>query len=386
MVFSTRAIRGRAKAAVPALAAALLTVGLASPAAADEIFVVERGELKKLDTETGQRTTVGPTDLRVQGLTFLDRDRLLAVTSDGSLHLIDPEDATGELLLAAPADQEALFQGSLAAAPGGNVYILTRRSQEPPRLELLNLETLEVEDLGFVNLAESTGVSLRFSFGLGFIDEALVVAGETTDPAVRGIFSLSPVTGLLDLAVTWRNNLLQSFAEGSQGSLWVLDFPGLVAPPSTRIFRVNPETGQILLEPRVFNLGSDVRSLAIRPLADLGCVETATRKCFLEGRYTAEVRFRDFAGLEGDGRVVPGASDNTSLFWFFAADNWELMVKVLDGCENNGMNWVFLSATTNVEFTVTVTDQVTGESRTYENPLGQEAMTVLDTEAFECSP
>ncbi|MEM6793596.1 MAG: hypothetical protein AAF725_06410 [Acidobacteriota bacterium] len=383
----TRAIASRAKAAVPALAAVLLTVGLSLPAVADEIFVVERGELKKIDSVTGQRTVIGPTNLRPLGATFLDRDRLLLLTEDGSLHVMNPEDATSELFLPAPADEAAFNEASLAVAPGGYVYLSKRQFPDRSRLELLDLETLEIESLGALSLTEPAGGVPDSLGGVGFIEGALVSMGLGIDFSQPGLFTISPATGAVDRAVAYEGpNPLRTFEEDSLGQVWVLQGPGIIAPPANFLSLFDPQTGFSVPNTPAFVLSFDTVTFAIRPQPDLGCVETATRKCFLGGRYTAEVRFRDFAGLEGDGRVVPGASDNTSLFWFFAADNWELMVKVLDGCENNGNSWVFLSATTNVELTVTVTDQVTGESRTYENPLGQEAMTVLDTEAFGCAP
>ena len=48
--------------------------------------------------------------------------------------------------------------------------------------------------------------------------------------------------------------------------------------------------------------------------------------------------------------------------------------------------WVFYAATTDVGFTVTVTDLLTGTSKTYANPLGQAADAVTDTSAFATCP
>ena len=62
--------------------------------------------------------------------------------------------------------------------------------------------------------------------------------------------------------------------------------------------------------------------------------------------------------------------------------NIELLVKVLDGCARNGKVWVFASATTNVGFTMTVTDTVHHATRTYTNTLGKAAPPIQDTTAF----
>jgi hypothetical protein len=95
-----------------------------------------------------------------------------------------------------------------------------------------------------------------------------------------------------------------------------------------------------------------------------------------------EVIWKDFQGNTGQGSVVPGASDASGLFWFFSPDNWELLVKVLDGCALNGHHWVFSAATTTVEYTLKVTDTRTGEVATWTNPLGRSAPAVTDTKAL----
>jgi hypothetical protein len=74
-------------------------------------------------------------------------------------------------------------------------------------------------------------------------------------------------------------------------------------------------------------------------------------------------------GTSGVGTAVPLATD-TGYFWFFSSTNAELMVKVLDGRANNGHFWVFYGALTNVQYTITVVDKLTGATKVYENPSG----------------
>ena len=66
----------------------------------------------------------------------------------------------------------------------------------------------------------------------------------------------------------------------------------------------------------------------------------------------------------------------------------EFLIKVLDGVGFGafGNFWVFAAATTNVEYTLRVTDTVTGETKSYENPLGTPAPAVVDTQAFATCP
>jgi hypothetical protein len=105
-----------------------------------------------------------------------------------------------------------------------------------------------------------------------------------------------------------------------------------------------------------------------------------------QGRFAAEVTWLDAGGHTGVGRAAAPAADGSGLFWFFSPDNWELLVKVIDGCALNHRFWVFAAATTNVGYTLTVTDTRTGENARYENPLGRSSPAVTDTSAFDACP
>jgi hypothetical protein len=85
-------------------------------------------------------------------------------------------------------------------------------------------------------------------------------------------------------------------------------------------------------------------------------------------------------GTSAAGAAVPLTSD-TGYFWFFSADNVELVIKVVDGRTVNSRFWVFYGALSDVEYAITVTDMTTGATKTYFNPQGQLA-SVPDTSAF----
>ena len=116
------------------------------------------------------------------------------------------------------------------------------------------------------------------------------------------------------------------------------------------------------------------------------CVPDERTMCLNGGRFKVQVDFEDFDGVSGSGRVVPNGSDDSGLFWFFGADNWEMLVKVLDGCGVNDHYWVFAAATTNVEYTLTVTDTEEDAVRAYTNPLGTSPPALTDTTAFATCP
>lgn len=111
------------------------------------------------------------------------------------------------------------------------------------------------------------------------------------------------------------------------------------------------------------------------------CVPGPTRLCLRDGRFAVDASWRDFQGHEGVGNATPWAGGESGTFWFFDAANVELIVKVLDGTPINGRWWVYYGALSNVEYTVTVTDTLTGVVRTYFNPAGTFA-SVGDVDAF----
>jgi ELWxxDGT repeat protein len=115
--------------------------------------------------------------------------------------------------------------------------------------------------------------------------------------------------------------------------------------------------------------------------AEGSCAPSSTRLCLNDGRFAVEARWKDFQGNTGTGKAVPLAGGDTGYFWFFDASNVEVVLKVLDGRPLNGKFWVFYGALSTVEYTLTVTDTVTGTVKTYINPSGKLA-SVADTGAF----
>jgi lysyl endopeptidase len=130
---------------------------------------------------------------------------------------------------------------------------------------------------------------------------------------------------------------------------------------------------------------------ALRAFLDVGsqgCVPDATTLCLANNRFQARVRWRTRQGTMGDGMAVQvtPTPDDSGLFYFFNEDNWEMLIKVLNGCPITDHYWVFFAATTNVEFTLTVTDTQRGGSKEYFNELGQRANAVTDTQALATCP
>ncbi len=114
----------------------------------------------------------------------------------------------------------------------------------------------------------------------------------------------------------------------------------------------------------------------------LACTPGPTVLCLDRGRFQVTVTWQDFQQQTGLGEVVPAGADDSGLFWFFDSDNWEMLVKIIDGCALNQRFWVFAAATTNVAYTLSVADTVTGTTRSYQNLLGTSAPAITDTSAF----
>ena len=128
-------------------------------------------------------------------------------------------------------------------------------------------------------------------------------------------------------------------------------------------------------------VGTLSRAFTFTAYTPTACVPGESTLCMNGGRFRAQVVWRvptqNAAGLASSVALT----GDTGYFWFFSSNNIELVVKVVDGRGFNGKFWVFYGALSNVEYTLTVTDVVTGAVRVYTNPSGQ-LSSVADTAAF----
>ncbi len=118
------------------------------------------------------------------------------------------------------------------------------------------------------------------------------------------------------------------------------------------------------------------------------CTPGATTACLDGDRFAVQAYFTDpFDGSRRDLTVSSSGRDRVDLSFapFTAPD---LALRIIENCADArfGHYWVFASATTDIEFEVTVTDTLTGVARSYRNPDGQTFGEILDTRAFATCP
>ena len=168
----------------------------------------------------------------------------------------------------------------------------------------------------------------------------------------------------------------------SSGRLY-FGFEPVCSPPCPMIGTFDPAGGPITTLPGALHNGvGGLSAFAI----DRRCTDSLYSRCLQGGRFRAEIAFHAYDGAAGPATAAAARSRDTGVFSFFDASNWELMVKVLDGCAINGHFWVYAAASTDVEYQMTITDTQTGAKKVYSNGLGQVAETVTDGMAFSCEP
>lgn len=116
-----------------------------------------------------------------------------------------------------------------------------------------------------------------------------------------------------------------------------------------------------------------------------GCVPDAWTVCLLGGRFEIKVNWEDYQHVHRDALVASAGTPESALFYFRSPNNWEFLIKIIDGCSLNDKYWVYFAAATDVGYVVTVRDtQSSAPPKEYTNPLGTASPAVNDSAAFSC--
>ena len=89
---------------------------------------------------------------------------------------------------------------------------------------------------------------------------------------------------------------------------------------------------------------------------DGGCVESETVMCLRDGRYSVSIEWEKPDGEKGSAKVARPRTKDSGLFYFFDYNNWEVLLKVLDGCAVNEHHWVYAASASDVGMTLVVRD------------------------------
>lgn len=130
--------------------------------------------------------------------------------------------------------------------------------------------------------------------------------------------------------------------------------------------------------------GTYALSLACAGGGPGACTPNATTLCLNNGRFRVTATFLTNAGQSGNGQAVSETTD-TGMFWFFSANNIEVIIKVVNAC-SLGRYWVFAGGLTDVQVVLTVVDTANDTTRTYMNPQGTAFAPIQDTNAFATCP
>jgi len=308
------------------------------------------------------------------------------ITNDGQLTLF-------------PVPAYATVSGGITGGPDGNLWIAVEAANKIVRLTLKGQAT----EFPLPKAGSKPRAIQRGTGGdLWFTEFAGNRIGRITTKGVITEYDL-PHPG----------SQPESIVQAPDGNMWfteAADIPPGVNPAGNRIGRITAQ-GAIseLAVPGSFTpleiaVGPDgnLWFSELYPLigrVTLGgtpgpCVPEDTVLCIDDApgdrRFKVEVEYSTTqgGGFSGNGHAVPLASlgvNRGGLFWFFSADNPELLVKVLDGCSANGSRWVFLSGGTNVGLIATVRDTATNEVHTYYNKDLTPFAPVQDTKALSCA-
>ena len=113
-----------------------------------------------------------------------------------------------------------------------------------------------------------------------------------------------------------------------------------------------------------------------------GCVETDTVMCLQDGRYEVTLAWTTLSGETGPAKVARPRTRDSGLFYFFSYNNWEVLLKVLDGCAVNKHHWVYAASATDLGLNMVVRDTVTNQKKEYFKTAGTPAPATTDSGAF----
>ncbi len=104
------------------------------------------------------------------------------------------------------------------------------------------------------------------------------------------------------------------------------------------------------------------------------CSEDAFTMCLVNGRYRVTSHWRNqFAGGTTANLAKTKLTDTTGAFWIADANTYEYLIR-FNTATNNGRIWIAIPTFTDVEFWVSVTDTIGGQSKEYHSNPGNQSL------------
>lgn len=103
------------------------------------------------------------------------------------------------------------------------------------------------------------------------------------------------------------------------------------------------------------------------------CERSPHALCLHDGRYRVTLDWFASGGSVAAARASDAGTAEAGVFYFFGPSNWEVLVKVLDGCGVNGHHWVSVASTTDLGFDLEVRDVRAGAEWRYTKESGEPA-------------
>lgn len=141
---------------------------------------------------------------------------------------------------------------------------------------------------------------------------------------------------------------------------------------------VAPAQAQDVPEP----LGAAAQVVVASAEEDEACTDSTTVMCLLGGRYAVTIDYSTKNGDGGSAKVARPRTADSGLFYFFSPNNWEVLIKVLDGCPINEHHWVYAASATDVGLRFVIRDTVTDMEKVYTKDPGEAARAITDAGAF----
>jgi uncharacterized delta-60 repeat protein len=358
------------------------------------------GFMVRLQTEGAFDTTYGGAGVSIY--TFGDGNTFpvgMALAADGSTFV--GGNTSGGFMGIAKIDPTGSFDSSF----GGSGFV-TYSSLGTPAITSMALDSSGLISLGGVVSSLSEAIVHRFN--PDSTPESVQTFHFSNAPGDTSTVASMTVQADGSLLVAGQHNQILSDANGNGAGVARLTGHPLVLDPffgNNGVYVLDPrlnaataitphavtqdQNGELVvvgsaLNERTNPSNYDMFVERLHATAFNSCAGSQTEACLVGGRFKVAVSWKEANGQAGSGNLTSFGSDNSALFFFFDPSNYEMLIKVLNGCGVDNKYWVFYSATTNVGFTVTVTDTLHGVVKTYSNKVNVVAPPVTDTSAFDC--